>query len=370
MKVSSPDTHSIPWAAFLNRPVFTHRPLVCNALLSGKTVLVTGAGGSIGSVVAVLLMGALARRLILLDRSECGLHNLYRKYKEMNVVFPSVEFIQADILDERLIHNTFAKHRPEIIFHAAALKHLPQLESDPLGALENNVLGTIRVLQIADWYDVQHLVNVSTDKAVNPTSILGVSKRISELLLLAADQAMLCTRSLRLGNVLESSGSVVPAIVHSLKNRGQVTITDPEASRYFITLDEAAAFLIETLNVKETALLVPEMGCPRTLLELLAFLMQEFRGDLSDDDIVHIGLRDGEKKVEQLIYDYERYRKTLVPHLYQIEGTSITDFDGFAENVGRILDLVADCQCAGLVSVLQDIVPEFQPSATVLRCLS
>ena len=285
------------------------------------------------------------------------------------MVLPKVDFIQADILDGEAVQEICHEHPPQVIFHTAGLKHLVPLELTPFQALETNVLGMVRVLEMADLFHVQHFVNISSDKAVNPTSVLGVSKRISELLLLAFGAPAICTRSLRLGNVLESSESVVHAFLRSVENHQPFEVTDPQAQRYFITMDEAAAFLLETLNIRESSLLVPEMGSPQRVLDLIAFLMRDLQLDLSRVATVEIGMRDGEKKIEQLTYDYEYRRKTTVQHLYRLGGTTIADVEKLTSDIGRMLDLVLERRVSGLLKALQDIVPEYQPSATLLRCL-
>jgi len=360
----------LEWETFLDRSLFSPSFAEYSALLSEKTILITGAGGSIGSAVALLLMSGLAKRLILLDRSECNLLSLHKKRTELHTILPTVEFIQADILDERHLDEVFSTCMPDVIFHTAALKHVTSLESDPFAALENNVLGTLYLLQMADCFHVQHFVNVSTDKAVNPVSVLGVSKRIAELLLLAMDSAGLCTLSVRLGNILESSGSVVPIFLDSIKNHRPLPITDPLASRYFITLEETATILMEALKIRDASLLLPEMGRPRTVQQLATFIMREVGCDFRDERAAYTGLGDGEKLHEELTYDYEHLLSTRTKQIYRIVGTKIESQDVFADNVGLLLECVVERSKSNLIAKLQCVVPEFRPSATLLRYLS
>ena len=359
----------INWQAFLKRPIFTLDPCDCSSLFAGKTVLITGAAGSIGEAVALSMMGGLAKKLVLVDRSEQGMKQIYRKYQERNLTLPKVEFAQANILCEEMMEEIFFKNRPDIIFHAAAMKQLPELESRPLTALENNVLGTIRLFQFADCFQVECFVNVSSDKAVNPASILGLSKRLTELFLLAIESPLPRNISLRLGNVLESSGSVVPQFFQALRARQPLPITDPLASRYFLTAEETTAFLMQSSQVPKAALLLPEMGSPRRIIELAAFLLNEAAHENEAMPMNFIGLRDGEKCCEQLTYDYEYLQSTNTPGLNKICGNRISDPERFANTLGCLLELVIHKAKKGLLNYLLDLVPEFSPSPTLLAHL-
>lgn len=363
------DSCEIDWRRFLDRPLFTSCSSGWESFLTGKTVLITGAGGSIGSSLAARLMETPARTLVLLDRSERSLGVLYQTHEKRNTTFPKVEFIEGDILCRQLLQQIFSTHRPDIVFHAAAVKHLPALESDPFTALENNLLGTIRLLHAADGAAVECFVNVSTDKAVNPTSILGVSKRLAELFLLACADPARRKLSLRLGNVLGSSGSVVPVFVQSLKRGLPLTVTDTHASRYFLAPEEAVAFLLAASQMQTTSLLLPEMGRPRQIVELAHFLLREIKHEASSDAITFVGLRDGEKCIEQLIYDYEYLQTAAAPHLHEICGNCIPDTGLFSDSLGELLELVSHRRKTGLIKLLFNLVPEFVPSPSLLRYL-
>lgn len=357
---------AIDWSAFLDRPLFT-AACIHDAAVAGKTVLVTGAGGSIGSTLAERLMGGLASQLLLLDSSEQNLLALYRKYQERHVTLPKTEFFHADILDDKALQNVISSYQPQIVFHAAAMKHVPQLEHDPFSALENNVMGTLRLLEALDHCPLECFVNVSTDKAVDPSSILGVSKRITELLLLAMQPEYSRCLSLRLGNVLGSAGSVVPLFIQSLEAHRPLQITFPLASRYFLTMDEAAAFLMKSLELPETALLLPELGNSLKITDLAHFLLREICGGLRTELLSFTALRDGEKQNEQLIYSYEHLEATSIAQLYRIRGSEISDPEIFIRKLGDLLELVHARCTKGLVETLTAIVPEYIPSATFLR---
>lgn len=361
------NSREIDWSRFLNRPLSTSCSSDWHNYVSGKTVLITGAGGSIGSALSLLLMAGLARKLIFLDRSEDNLRLLYRKYRERNLTLPEVKFLRADVRRADSLETIFAKYRPDIVFHAAAAKHVVPLESDPFAALEHNLLGTLRLLEVADSSSVECFVNVSTDKAVDPASVLGVSKRLAELLLLAVDSGLPRKLSLRLGNVLESSGSVVPLFVECLENRWPLPITNPEASRYFLTLEEAATFLLRSVQVSSSSLLLPEMGGPRNIGELANFLFEQFECQPCCQSMSFTGLRDGEKCFEQLTYGFEYLEETAVPELYRVCGNNISDPEEFADDLSRLLELVLHRQTTGLIASLARLVPEFTPSPTLLR---
>lgn len=329
-------------------------------------MLITGAAGSIGSALALALMEGLADKLILLDRSDRDLDRLSQRCRAQNRPLPSVELVHADILHPEMLETIFFKNRPDFVFHAAALKHVPELESNPFLALENNVLGTLRLLQIADCFQVECFINVSTDKAVNPTSILGVSKRLTELFLLAVDSPSSRRISLRLGNVLGSSGSVVPRFFQALQEQQPFQITDPLASRYFLTVEETAGFLMHAAHIPRTALLLPEMGPQRKIVELAEFLLDEMEHEDEGVPMTVTGLKDGEKCSEHLTYDYEYLRDTNVPGLDEVCGNSITNPERFADTLGRAIDLVVQRSQKGLLDYLLDLVPEFLPSPTLL----
>jgi FlaA1/EpsC-like NDP-sugar epimerase len=362
-----PNLHEINWVNFLKRPIFNPSISSEKTHLAGRTILITGAGGSIGSALAFRLRHETSIRLILLDRSVQRLRRLRLTWEKQRSIGPRVDFVAADILDASALQEMFARFQPQIIFHTAALKQLPALESQPFSALENNVLGTLHLLELADCFRAQYFINISTDKAVKPTSVLGVSKRIAELMLMAMKPSAAPRLSIRLGNVLASSGSVVPAFIRAIKAHRPLAITDPQAMRYFVTLEEAAAFLIESLQVADSDLLLPEMGPPRRIVDLAAFVMKAHRASLEDGGLCFIGRRDGEKCSERLTYGYERLRTTAVRQIYQIVGSTVSDPVAFVAKVSRVLELVKARQKAGLIHALLDVVPEFEPSATMFR---
>src|SRR5229473_6111285 len=228
----------------------------------GRSVLITGAGGSIGSALADKIVVAAPRRLILLDHSEQALSELRREHRSRGHL-RMAQFILADVRDDSLIESLFAEERPEIIFHAAAFKHVPLLEENPFAAVENNALATWRLAHSAAKYGVARLMLVSTDKAANPRSMLGVSKRLAELAILRWDTPASRMTALRLGNVAGSSGSVLPAFREQIRRGGPVAVTHSETTRYFLTMEETCSAIGALASVEDASgLFVPEMGKP------------------------------------------------------------------------------------------------------------
>jgi FlaA1/EpsC-like NDP-sugar epimerase len=354
------------WSDFLHRAPFEPAP-DCDIAVARETVLVSGAGGSIGSALSVKLMGSSAKKLLLLDRSEHRLSALFGDYRNRKCKVPAVEFLQTDILDGPELKQIFSRYRPNVVFHAAALKQLVPLECDPFGALENNVVGTLRLVENADATQVTSFINVSTDKAVNPTSVLGVSKRITELLLLAMDSSRTRWVTVRLGNVLGSSDSVVPIFLHSIANQQPLQITHPDASRYFVTLDDVVALLMNCLQHPSSTILLPEMGIQRKILDLAEFLMRQFSFDRKS--MRFVGLRDGEKCSEGLTYEFEHLEETGTPCLYRVRGNPL-DGHSFFDRLARLLQIIETRHITGLIEVLLEMVPEFSPSPTLLRYVS
>jgi FlaA1/EpsC-like NDP-sugar epimerase len=358
----------IDWSGFLHRPAAFSSATDLSGLITGKTILITGAGGSIGSALALLLMARARHKLVLLDRSKDNLGLTYRRYKDRSVTLPEVSFVEGDICDQVLLEELFSRHKPHIVLHAAALKHLVPLESDIFAALENNTFATADLVQVAMRFNVAHFVNISTDKAVKPTSVLGVSKRISELILLAHRQTATRITSLRLGNVLGSSGSVAAIFLRRMAARLPLEITHPDAARYFVGLEEGARMLLECLALADSPLLVPEMGVPRKIMELASFLQRAYGADESEKAAVFIGLRDGEKLCEQLAYDFERLKSTAASGIYEVSGNSC-DAQRFQQNTIELRRWVRERRKNGLLEMLLKLVPEFTPSATLVRCL-
>lgn len=269
------------------------------AYLRGKRVLITGAGGSIGSELCVQVHDLGPARLIMLDRDESALHSVQLKL-EGRALLDSPDVVLADLRDGGTVWRLFEEHQPEVVFHAAALKHLPLLERHPGEAVQSNVWGTLNVLEAAARVRVERFVNVSTDKAADPISVLGYSKRVGERLTawFAEDVDTGTYLSVRFGNVLGSSGSVLRTFHSQIAAGGPVTVTHPDVSRYFMTVEEAVQLVIQAGAIGSSGeVLILDMGEPVRIADVAKRLIHEGGSHI---EIVYTGLRPGEKLHEDL----------------------------------------------------------------------
>lgn len=276
--------------------------------LSGKVVLVTGAGGSIGSEIARQVHRFGPKELVMLDRDESGLHGTQLSIFNQGLLdTPNV--VLCDIRDAEALDAVFAAHRPDVVFHAAALKHLPLLEQYPLEGWKTNTLGTLNVLRAAERHDVERLVNISTDKAADATSVLGKTKRVAEeLTAFFAGTLGRNWLSVRFGNVLGSRGSMLHTFTRQIDAGGPVTVTHPDVTRYFMTIPEACELTIQAGAIGKPAdVLVLDMGEPVKILDVAKNLIARSGRDI---DIVFTGLRPNEKLHEVLFSDDEHAEPT------------------------------------------------------------
>ncbi|HSN98903.1 MAG TPA: nucleoside-diphosphate sugar epimerase/dehydratase [Candidatus Nanopelagicales bacterium] len=285
--------------------------------LEGRTVLVTGAGGSIGSELCRQALRFRPSRLILLDHSENGLYFVERELRDR---FPGAQItpVVCDIGDRGRLAAVFRRHRPEVVIHAAAHKHVPMMEANSPEAVKNNVFGTLAVADAAHASGADTFVMISTDKAVNPTSIMGATKRVAEMALQArAESSNTRFVAVRFGNVLGSTGSVVPLFRDQIARGGPVTVTHPEMRRYFMTIPEATQLVLQAgaLGARREIFML-DMGEPVKIVDL-ARDMIELSGFTPDVDIKidFVGLRPGEKLFEELMLDDEHYARTPHPKI-------------------------------------------------------
>lgn len=279
--------------------------------IRGKTVLITGAGGSIGSELTRMIANGKPRHILVLSHSE---YPLYSIENEINNLYPDVKCttVLADIRAQSRIEQVCEDYQPDIIFHAAAIKHLPMAEKNPNEAVLTNIIGTRNIISGAIKCGAQ-LVYISTDKAVNPISVMGATKRAAERLCAAATD--LDVRIVRFGNVIGTSGSVVPLFEKQIANGNPITITDPDVARYFMTVNEAASLIIQTLNIAVgSKLFVLDMGKPVKIHDLALKMIAESGKDIP---IEFIGLRPGEKIDEELFYKEERPIRSRQDGIFQ-----------------------------------------------------
>jgi FlaA1/EpsC-like NDP-sugar epimerase len=284
--------------------------------VTGRRVLVTGAGGSIGSELCRQLRAFGPASLVLLDRDESGLHATQLSLDGRGLL-DSPSLVVADIRDRDRLFQVFQQHRPEVVFHAAALKHLPLLQMHPSEAWKTNVVGTENLLEVAEATDVAVLVNISTDKAADPTSVLGYTKRICERL--TAEAAGRTGRrfvSVRFGNVLGSRGSMLTTFERQIEDGGPITVTHPDVTRYFMTVEEAVALTIQAGALGEPGeVLVLDMGKPVRIEDVARRLVEQSGRDVR---ILHSGLRPGEKLHEVLLGDGEVDLRPRHPLISQV----------------------------------------------------
>jgi len=285
-------------------------------LVSGASVMVTGAGGSIGSEICRQLVQFQPRVLVLLDRAENGLFFLERELRETPMC-PRIVVCIADINDEPRMRRLFETHRPQLVFHAAAHKHVPMMEANVSEAVKNNVLGTNMVVNLAHEFRVQRFIFISTDKAVNPTSVMGATKQIAERYVHAmsqeSDTAFIVVR---FGNVLGSAGSVIPIFKEQIRRGGPITITDARMTRFFMTIPEASQLVLQAAAMgKGHEIFVLDMGEPVKIVDLARDLIR--LSGLPEDsiEITFTGLRPGEKLFEELYLDAEETLPTGHPKI-------------------------------------------------------
>lgn len=291
--------------------------------LTGKRVLITGAGGSIGSELARQVNKFGPGSMVMLDRDESGLHAVQLAIFGHGLL-EKPDTVLVDIRDTEALRKVFEQHRPEIVFHAAALKHLPMLERFPDEGWKTNVLGTLNLLRLSAEFDVEHFVNISTDKAADASSVLGLTKRVAEQL--TAWQARQTDRSyisVRFGNVLGSRGSMLHTFNAQIAAGGPVTVTHPDVTRYFMTIPEACELVVQAGAIGRSGeVMVLEMGDPVRILDVAKRMIQ--LSGARGVEIVFTGLRQGEKLHERLFGDEEESRSTRHP---MIRAVAVTELD-------------------------------------------
>ncbi len=328
--------------------------------LSGKTVLVTGAGGSIGSELCRQAVGFGLRRLVALGHGE---NSIYEICEDLKIAHPDLEVVPVicDIKSARDMNAVFQRHRPEVVFHAAAHKHVPLMELYPAEAVKNNILGTFNTVRAADDHLAEVFVLISTDKAVNPSSMMGATKRIAEMIVQqAAQKSRTRFAAVRFGNVLESRGSVVPLFKKQIASGGPVTVTHAEMVRYFMTIPEAAQLVIQAgALVRGGEIFVLDMGEPVKIVSL-ARQMIRLAGYRPEQDIpiVFTGIRPGEKLFEEILTSAEGVQATLHQSIF------VARPDGFSEiDLKRLLQNISSPGWNGTrdeaIAFIKSLLPDF-----------
>lgn len=336
--------------------------------IKGKVLLITGAAGSIGSEIVNQVLLFQPRQVILLDQAETPLHHLSLELGKLETTSEIIPVV-ADIKDKKIIEYLFNVYKPSIVYHAAAYKHVPLMEENPYQAIVTNVLGTKNLADVSVKNKVERFVMVSTDKAVNPSNVMGASKRIAEiyvqtLFFKAQKRGDNSTKFIttRFGNVLGSNGSVVPLFTKQIQEGGPLTITHPEIIRYFMTIPEACQLVLEAGSMGNGGeIYIFDMGKPVKIIDL-ARKMIRLAGFVPEKEIEIkiVGLRPGEKLYEELLNDSA---KTLPTHhekiMIAVEQSAL-DFEDVVNYVGQFEQLTADLKTEDMVRLMKQIVPEFK----------
>ena len=336
-KVSVNEIRNVEIRDLLGRPAVNLDTAAIENFVRDEVILVTGAGGSIGSEICRQLSNYQPSQIVLLGHGE---NSIYAIEMELRSSYGSeIEFTTeiADIKDREKLFSIMKRYRPKAVFHAAAHKHVPLMERNPEEAITNNIFGTRNVAEAADAGDVETFVMISSDKAVNPTSVMGASKKIAEMFVQNLDKKS-NTRfvAVRFGNVLGSRGSVIPLFKEQIRKGGPITITHPEMERFFMTIPEASKLVLQASSLAQGGeIFVLDMGEPVKILDLAKNLLR--LSGLSEDDIgiEFTGMRPGEKLYEELLNDYEVREEQIYPKIYIGKSTKV--------NVEEVMELVQAC---------------------------
>jgi FlaA1/EpsC-like NDP-sugar epimerase len=330
-----------------------------SSYLSGKTVLVTGAGGSIGSELCRQIARAQPKRIVLVDQAESALHDIERELVDERGFSAGIPVL-ADVRNRNRLRQVFERYRPSVVFHAAAYKHVPLMEANPLESVRNNVLGTRVAADLAIEFEVERFVLVSTDKALNPNSVYGQTKTLCEWIVGShGERDEVPTRfvAVRFGNVLNSAGSVIPRFRRQIERGGPVTVTDPEMTRFFMTIPEAVALVIQAGAIGGRGhILVLDMGDPIRIVDLARDMIRLSGKEPDRDiDITFIGARPGEKIHEELFAEGETWKPTAHPKIVMLEDVSPVDrawLDGKLDELERYVEAGETLELVGALAAM------------------
>lgn len=328
-----------------------------------KVVLVTGAGGSIGSEICRQIMRVGPKQLLLLGHGENSIYLINQELKNIYKDGPIIPII-ADIRDKQQLDQIFTQYNPQVVFHAAAHKHVPLMEIQPMAAVLNNIYGTRNVADVAGRHGVERFVMISTDKAVNPTSVMGATKRVAEKVIISMNDTYDTKYiTVRFGNVLGSRGSVIPLFKKQIEAGGPVTVTDPEMTRYFMTIPEASQLVLQAGAMgKGGEVFLLDMGEPVKIIDLARNMIR--LSGLEPDKDIHIkitGLRPGEKKYEELLTSEEGTNRTNHTKIFEAALDTV-DRDWLIEKISTFDSCETDMDVIG---VLQDIIPTYTPNHNI-----
>lgn len=360
-KVSITNLREISISDLLDRPEYEIDYSKISEYISDKVVLVTGAGGSIGSELCRQVASFSPAKLLMLD---CYENSLFEISNEIQKKWPnlSVETMVGSVRDHARLESIFSELHPQIVLHAAAHKHVPLMEGSPHEAIKNNVFGTLNLVRVSDKYSVERFLMISTDKAVNPTSVMGATKRICEVIIQQYDRISNTEfAAVRFGNVLGSNGSVVPIFQRQIAEGGPVTVTDKDITRYFMTIPEAVSLVLQACAFAEGGeIFVLDMGSPVKILTLAENMIRLSGYEpYKDIDIVFTGLRPGEKLFEELLLDSEGLQVTRHSQIF-VTKPLILDADECKKKLQTLYDAAQD-ESSDVRAAIKNILPNYHP---------
>ena len=366
----APTLRELNTSDFLSRDEVELDNQLIEEYLHGKVVMVTGGGGSIGSEISRQIMRFGPKELLIFDVYENSAYELECELKQKYGQDAPVRVLIGSVRDKARLDDVFEAHQPSVVFHAAAHKHVPLMEVSPAEAIKNNVFGTRNLLQSASEHGVRRYVQISTDKAVNPTNVMGATKRITEMLMqcYARSTKMKCM-AVRFGNVLGSHGSVIPLFESQIRRGGPVTLTHPDITRYFMTISEAAQLVLQAGGLAQSgAIYVLDMGEPVRMMDLAEKLIRFYGYEPGVDiPISIIGLRPGEKLYEELLMDSERDRMSRTAHNKIFVAPPIPiEEDVFEAQLTSLYDSAQANDNEAVVAALVNIVGTYTPNRDML----
>ena len=329
--------------------------------LSDKVVLVSGAGGSIGTELCRQISLFAPKNIIFIDKTENSLFHLEMEFRQR---YPKVTItpVLGDVQNKSFLEKLFDASKPQVIFHAAAFKHVPIVELNPWEAVFNNILGTKNIVEASQQFGTECFINVSTDKAVRPVSVMGATKRVAEMITSCYTSNPTHFVSVRFGNVIGSEGSVIHLFKKQIERFGPVTVTDPEITRYFMTIPESCKLILQAGALGEGGeIFILDMGTPIKILDMARDLIRRsgFKPDV-DIEIKFIGLRPGEKLHEELITEGEGIVRTPYEKIFVLKGDTY-DLNWLYGKIEELVKLANEQDAGGIKSKLKEIIPEYQP---------
>ncbi|ENQ3078060.1 polysaccharide biosynthesis protein [Bacillus sp. WLY-B-L8] len=336
--------------------------------ITDKVILVTGAGGSIGSEICRQVAKFNPKQLILLGHGENSIYSIEMELRELygNTEITFIPEI-ADIQDSKKMMSVMNKYRPHVVYHAAAHKHVPLMEYNPEEAVKNNLMGTMNVAKAASWHDIETFVMISSDKAVNPTNVMGATKRLAEMIVQYTNKiSQTKFVAVRFGNVLGSRGSVIPLFKKQIQNGGPVTVTHPDMVRYFMTIPEASRLVMQAgALAKGGEIFVLDMGEPVKIVDLAKNLIKLSGNSVEEVGIEFTGMRPGEKLFEELLKDDEMIEQQIYPRIYVGKETNI-----YIEEIEKIISTHSNLDKEELRNILLDLANRHNASKVLVPTLN